>query len=409
MMTGVKPLGPTFLSYRVSDGRHHAESLAWALRAGGVPVWHDETDLPPGDTRERLQEALASGLSGAVLIVTPELGDSSVVRDVEAPALWALAADPAFSFAIASAIEDPDRLGHLDFSAPDRLLGFPADSLRRFKQYRVPADTGTIPREMARRRMRVHRDLGLETLEINLQTRLAAQAEVSGSGLVVRTRPPADGHRCPPATIWPPLADFLRDLPQLAEASGAKRVLVHGGAHLSVAFALGAGLPTTTGWRMAVEGSDRQLWDDVAADGVELQERLETRDGRDGVSAVFVDLVPTPEPVGTFDEHVRHRAYSGILRVSRVRPAALPPEAAAGTADAISDRIRHAAAACGTTHVDLFLRAPFPMAVLLGRRLNTLEITLHEWEDGVAPPPRYVPMVRVAAGRGGGPIIHVHV
>jgi len=234
MTAGVRSLGPTFLSYRASDGRDHAESLAWALRAAGVPVWHDETDLPPGDTRERLVEALKSGLSGAVLVVTPEIVASPVVRDIEVPALRTLAADPAFSLAIASTIEDLSRPGHLDFGAPDRLLGLPADSLRPFKQYRVPADISTIARELARRRMRVHRELGQVVLEINLQTRLEAQAEVSGSGLVVRTRPPTGGRRCPPAGIWQPLADFLRDLPQLAEASAAERLLVRGGAHLSV-------------------------------------------------------------------------------------------------------------------------------------------------------------------------------
>src|SRR5439155_22187904 len=131
-------------------------------------------------------------------------------------------------------------------------------------------------------------------LEINLLTRLAAQAEASGSGLIVRTRPPADGRRSPPAAIWAPFADFLRDLPQLAEASAAERLLVRGGAHLSVAFALGAGLPTTTCWRMAVEGSDRQPWNDAAAGEMELQERFEMLDGRDLPAAVFVDLVPAP-------------------------------------------------------------------------------------------------------------------
>ena len=408
MTAGVRPLGSTFLSYRASDGRGHAEVLAWALRAAGVPVWHDETDLPPGDTRQRLQEALESGLSGGVLIVTPEIADSSVVRDIEVPRLRTLAADPAFSLAIASTVEQPGSPGHLDFAAPDRLLGLPSDSLQAFKQYRIPADTGTIARELARRRMRVHRDLGQPVLEINLQTRLTAQAEVSGSGLVVRTKPPVDGRRSPPAAIWAPLTDFLRDLPQLAEASAAERLLVRGGAHLSVAFALGAALPTTTCWRMAVEASDRQPWDDAAAGGVELQERFEMLDGQDLPAAVFVDLVPAPAPMATFDEHVSEHSYCGILRVSQARPGLLPQTAGAGTADAIGDRIRHAAAACGTNRIDLFLRVPFPMAVLLGRRLNTLEVTLYEWEDGIAPP-RYVRMATVAAGRGGGPIVRIPV
>ncbi|MCE2511797.1 MAG: toll/interleukin-1 receptor domain-containing protein [Acidimicrobiia bacterium] len=49
----IDPRGPVFISYRQSDGREIAETLAWALRAAGVPVWHDQTDLPPGDTERR--------------------------------------------------------------------------------------------------------------------------------------------------------------------------------------------------------------------------------------------------------------------------------------------------------------------------------------------------------------------
>jgi hypothetical protein len=158
---------------------------------------------------------------------------------------------------------------------------------------------------------------------------------------------------------------------------------------------------------MAVEGSNRQSWDDAAAHGVETQEDFECRDGGDTV-AVFVDMVPTPAPVPTFDQHVSHHAYRGVLRVGQIRPAPLHPDAAAGTADDIANRIRRAAAASGTNRVDLFLRVPFPMAVLLGRRLNTLEVTLYEWEDG-GPVPGYLKMATVAAGRGGGPVVNIHV
>jgi hypothetical protein len=158
---------------------------------------------------------------------------------------------------------------------------------------------------------------------------------------------------------------------------------------------------------MAVEGSDRQSWDDASAHGVETQEHFEGRDGRDTV-AVFVDMVPTPAPIPTFDQHVSHHAYRGVLRVSQVPLAPVPPDAAAGTADDIANRVRRAAAACGTNRVDLFLRVPFPMAVLLGRRINTLEVSLYEWEDGGAVP-SYLKMATVAAGRGGGPVVNIHV
>src|SRR5690349_12520658 len=79
----VDPHGPVFVSYRQSDGTELAVALAWLLRAAGVPVWHDQTDLPPGDTDSRLQAALADGLSGGVLVVTREIEHSSVVRDIE--------------------------------------------------------------------------------------------------------------------------------------------------------------------------------------------------------------------------------------------------------------------------------------------------------------------------------------
>ena len=70
----VSSRGPVFLSYRHSDGAELAMDLAWALRSAGVPVWHDRSDLPPGDTERRLEEAMQSGLSGAVLVVTPDIG-----------------------------------------------------------------------------------------------------------------------------------------------------------------------------------------------------------------------------------------------------------------------------------------------------------------------------------------------
>src|SRR4051812_46618609 len=81
--TGFDPHGPVFVSYRQSDGTQLADELTWLLRAAGIPVWRDKDDLPPGDTEQRLQEALRNGLSGAVLIVTPEIENSSVVREVE--------------------------------------------------------------------------------------------------------------------------------------------------------------------------------------------------------------------------------------------------------------------------------------------------------------------------------------
>ena len=101
----VDPRGPVFISYRQSDGTELAVETAWSLRAAGVPVWHDRSDLPPGETNRRLAEALNSGLSGAVLLVTPEIEHSKVIREIELPRLLTLANNEAFTFSVLSAVE----------------------------------------------------------------------------------------------------------------------------------------------------------------------------------------------------------------------------------------------------------------------------------------------------------------
>ena len=73
----VSPRGPVSLSCRHSDGAEPAIDLASALRSVGVPVWHYLSDLPPGDTERRLEEAKQSGLLGAVLLATHDMGDWS--------------------------------------------------------------------------------------------------------------------------------------------------------------------------------------------------------------------------------------------------------------------------------------------------------------------------------------------
>ena len=70
----------------------------------------------------------------------------------------------------------------------------------------------------------------------------------------------------------------------------------------------------------------------------------------------------------------------------------------------MAQRIRTCAAQAATHRVHLFLRVPFPIAVLLGRSLNTIEATLYEWDD-TSDIPQYIQTITVATGRGGGPIL----
>ena len=337
----VSPRGPVFLSYRHSDGAELALALAWALRASGVPVWLDRSDLPPGDTERRLEEAMQSGLSGAVLLVTPDIAASSVVREIELPHLLRLEAEGGFTLSIASTVEG--EAGGLDYFAPDRLLSRTVPDLRRLRQ--DPAlnarDIANIARSHCRQRMEALR-VGIESagqvIDLNLQTRIVPAAIGPYGDLVLRFRPPVPGDRRPHRQGLEDLRLFLSDLPHLLEIAGARHARVSGGAHLSVAFALGAALPTTLIGEVAAFDTAGHAWsisDNAPAPGTStrLLEIMDhsPRGASRGDAVVYVDLLPTRSDPA-FDRLVE--AHPGrFASVFHIRPVAegnlLPEDAGA--------------------------------------------------------------------------------
>ena len=416
----VSPRGPVFLSYRHSDGADLAMALAWALRASGVPVWLDRSDLPPGDTERRLAEAMQSGLSGAVLVVTPDVGASTVIRETELPQLLALEAEGAFTLSIASTIGA--EAGGLDYSAPDRLLSQTMPILKGLRQ--DPALTSReiadIARSHCRRRMEALRaDIAStgQVIDINLQTRIVPSAFGPYGDLVVRLRPPMNGDRRPHRQGLEDLRLFLGDLPHLLEIAGARRARVSGGAHLSVAFALGAALPTTLLGDVDVVDAAGHTWvfaDNAPAPAASTR-LLEVTDRSPrgtpiGEAVVYVDLLPSRNDPA-FDRLLEAR-LGRLANVFHIRPVAegnlLPEDAGAIIAEA-SHAIRQAASRSETSEVHLLLRCPWTVALLLGRTLNTIRVNLYEWEDGPGDgdslvAPRYLPSLVVRAGAGGSPI-----
>ena len=417
------PRGPVFLSYRHSDGADLAMALAWALRVSGVPVWLDRSDLPPGDTERRLEEAMQSGLSGAVLLVTPDIAVSSVVKEIELPQLLRLEAEGAFTLSIASTIKAGS--GGLDYSAPDRLLCRTVPDLKGLRQ--DPAltsrDIANIARSHCRQRMEALRE-GIESagqvIDINLQTRIVPSAIGPYGDLVVRLRPPTPGDRRPHRQGLEDLRLFLSDLPHLLEIAGARHGRVSGGAHLSVAFALGAALPTTLIGNVDAVDTAGHAWsisDNAPAPGtstrlLNIMDRS-PRDAPAGDAVVYVDLLPTRSD-SAFDRLVQVR-LGQLACVFHIRPVAegnlLPEDAGAIVAEA-SHAIRQAASRSETSEVHLLLRCPWTVALLLGRTLNTIRVSLYEWEDGPddcdSPvEPRYLPSLVVRSGAGGSPIERV--
>ena len=416
----VSPRGPVFLSYRRSDGVDLALALAWALRASGVPVWLDQSDLPPGDTVRRLEEAMQSGLSGAVLVVTPDIAASSVVKEIELPHLLRLERQGAFTLSIASTIEA--EAGGLDYSAPDRLLSRAAPDLSGLRQdpASTARDIANIARSHCRQRMEALR-AGIESagqvIDINLQTRIVPSATGPYGDLVVRLRPPMPGERRPHRQGLEDLRLFLNDLPHLLEIAGARHARISGGAHLSVAFALGAALPTTLIGDVNAVDTAGHAWsisDNAPAPRastrlLEIMGRS-PREAPKGEAVVYLDLLPTRSDPA-FDRLVQARLdrLAGVFHIRPLAEGNLLPEDAGAIVTEASHAIRQAASRSETSEVNLLLRCPWTVALLLGRTLNTIRVSLYEWEDGPddcdsSVAPRYLPSLVVRSGAGGSPI-----
>ncbi|MEZ4494997.1 MAG: SAVED domain-containing protein [Dehalococcoidia bacterium] len=417
----VDPRGPVFISYRRNDGLPLAVETAWALRAAGVPVWRDLDDLPPGDTSLRLGEALASGLSGAVLLMTPDVGESRVIREIELPQLLSLARSDAFTLSVASAIEREP--GKLDYEKPDELLGLASGTLAGMNQQPIGTarQRADVARAQARRRMAAIRpevEAAGALLLIDIQTRIPPFAARADADLVLRLRPPVEGDRRPNRSGLEDLRHFLADLPELRARAGADHVRVRGGAHLSAAFALGAALPTTLMGRVEAVDTEGQLWslngNAQPGAGSLIAEVSRTDGGAHGEPvAVFLDLLPTRSDAA-FDKFIAAHVgdVSGVLHLRPAREGTLAADTAAVLVGEAALRVRQFAGAHGVTDVHFLLRCPWTVALLLGRTLNTLRVHVYEWEDGPADDgsrsePRYLPSLIVRSGVGGSPIEQV--
>lgn len=418
--SGVDSRGPVFISYRQNDGTDRAVAVAWALRAAGIPVWHDQSDLPPGDTNRRLVEALESGLSGAVLLVTPEIGSSRVVRNVELPQLLKLEKDPAFTFAIGSVVERGD--GKLDYDAPDRLLRKRKGTLSRLDQQpvRTARECADVARAQARQRMQAVKpdvEAASRVLTLDVQTRIPPFATRPDADLVLRLRPPLDGDRRPNRAGLDDLANFLGDLPQLVALAGAEHLRARGGAHLSVAYAIGAALPTTLVGRVEVVDTNGDTWmlqGSAPAPGPADERQLEVVDSRESDTeprscVVYLDLLPTRSD-GAYSDLLS--SLEPAVSALHVRPASdglLDVTAAAAIIGEAAHLIRDWVGCVAATEVHLLLRCPWGVALLIGRALNTVRARVYEWEDGPddagdTVPARYLPSLIVRAGAGGSPI-----
>ncbi|WP_219844384.1 SAVED domain-containing protein [Microbacterium sp. MYb66] len=411
--------GPVFISYRQSDGTKLADSFEELARAAGLVVWRDHTDLRGGTTTDRLERALTHGLSGAVLIVTPDIADSEIVRERELPRLLELDRADDFSMCIANAV--PRAIGSLkcDYAAPDRLLRLaPAQPLADKKQANVLRSSGQLDiiRDLVMHRVEERKPIITRdgrAFTIKIQSRPATFAIDAGAeDLHIRVRAPESG-RLPPAKGLKLLKKTLGLVGDAVHASGAQKVKISGGAHLSVAIALGAALPSTEFNEIEVVDSYEQIWNSSRANAENLPEiRTETLQRSDSPSAVsrvavFITLSPDPDRAAFQSLIERGPGFDVALALS-AGDGRIDPSSAGAFSEALAAKILDVASTFGRSEVHLAYHGPYGLGVLIGRRLNTLRTVVYEWTGELSNQERYVPVMTLEPGAGDGPIVAVH-
>lgn len=130
------PLGRSFLSYK-RDRKDEAELLVSAQHTLGIPTWRDVDDLAGVPTEDEIRRVLRDpDTANAILWLTPEIANSRMVRQVEAPLLLARAREGDGFFVV------PVAAGGLDYTQAAALLdsSLTLEDLEQWNLCKISAD-----------------------------------------------------------------------------------------------------------------------------------------------------------------------------------------------------------------------------------------------------------------------------
>lgn len=389
------PAGRMFITYRRSPGREigneEARLMRDAMRDRGVPTWRDLDDLTPEPTEDALVETLSRpDIAGAVMLISPEIEGSDMVRMVEAPAIFDRHANKD-GFLVKPV------LINLDYGDADRVLGRAGalQDIGRFDIDRIDADRliGTDARRIAK---------------AVLKSRLAAlrpssSPEAYSVGVFSRRTPGAGAfdlrHDFTPYFTERAASEGAYDLIEAAlfdtaaalAAAGARIPLIaRGNAALPVGVLYGSiysPFVFDLTWKQFLPGKPEEDWSLAAGDSeidIEVQSTSGALISEDIVVAVSVNA-DVDRAVAEYFEHsgLDPRATISI----GLKGGPLKPGQSISPADGLAIALRAVEEARALkdqkrlkrANIHLFLSCPLALAVLIGQKLNTFaECALYE-------------------------------
>jgi len=402
-MTAVtNPRGRCFISYRRLPHRvDEAVRLQMALNDRGVPTWRDMVDLAPRPTERELDAILADpDTAGAVMLVCSEVQDSSMIRNVEAPNIFARVR-PDDPFFVRPVLID------VDYPQADDMLGRPAgfQNLQDWNLTRLGEDllddeaAKLIATKVLQDRLTAISTLEPKELQIGIFTRRLDQQ------LSYDIRHDFSGYfagRLPTTCAYPTIERALVDTAKAILRSNAPRsLIVQGACSYAAAILFGAVFsplaPFQVRWLQSLPGHSPELW---GLDTGSTSARLSVSESRgDPASNQIVLAMGVNASIESASaDYLRETGLKprvclyaepegGPLRqgqsLSSTEGLSLALQAVDALRDA-KDKLR-----MKTAEVHLFLACPVAMAMLIGQKLNTFAMC-HLYEHAPDRSPAYV-------------------
>jgi len=377
------PTGKSFLSYRRLRN-DEAALLISAQHDHGIPTWQDTYNLGSVPTEDEIRRILADpSTASAVLFITPEVEDSSIIRNVEIPKIIQRVEAGDGFFVV------PLVVGGIDYPRAAEVSSnyLSAQNLADWNLHKIFAPTlvGGDAAEVAKRvliqRMQaIHRHLapGLP-LRVGLFVRRPPAFEPGPALTLNWSSRFADKEAS--AVLWRDV--LLPSLSRIADVirqhAPGRDVEAFGIPTLPAALALGCAFLSTAAitisWRQITTGRHDQLWSlAVEREPSGFAHRTWSKNASARDIAVLVSVADNVEPLFAACQRDLPplRALVHVRRDEAYPHNIASPGQATDIALTVQDgmrTVRREYGNIGTVH--LFMAAPAGLAVLVGQLLNT--------------------------------------
>jgi SMODS-associated and fused to various effectors sensor domain len=377
------PSGRSFLSYR-RVRKDEAALLIQAQHDHGIPTWQDLHNLGSVPTEDELRHVLAEpSTASAVLFITPEVEDSSIIRNVEVPRIVqrAEASDGFFVVPLAA--------GGLDYAKAAELTSnnLSAQNLADWNMQKI-SGSSISPLQAVEL---AHRVLVQRLKAIH---RYLSQADPLRVGLFVRRSPPfqlgtalaldwssrfTEKDAMPGVwqdTLVPALERIANAIRQYAPG---RDIEAFGIPTLPAAAAFGCAFQSTSGlrasWRQITPGHADQVWALThPREDSGFKPRIMSKDASARDIAVLVSVADNTEPAfAAYQKSLPPlRALVHITKPGDYPHLIRSPGEAVDVALAVQHGMRTVRRDYGNIgSVHLFMAAPAGLAMLVGQLLNT--------------------------------------